>query len=243
MKRIIFLTLLSILTVLATACGRREPVEEPEYEAQWENGAGFAVGSLTVPSEEGIHENLALLGKVWGFAKYHHPIFLTGQLCWDAELLKLVPPVLEGGDVREILYGWFVGLGKDDYDFPYGVYFNLENLLRETEYEKARWGGYGHAALTAEMYGFVVYFTGKAEGELDWNEFRGIMEDRFPLIFNTILKDEEGLRPMADLTWISYENLGPLAEHLLRTGGIRVIGRRGTPVRFLVLVGNLDFSN
>jgi C-terminal processing protease CtpA/Prc len=39
-------------------------------------------------------ENLVVLGKVWGFAKYHHPAITNGTVDWDAELLRVMPSVL-----------------------------------------------------------------------------------------------------------------------------------------------------
>ena len=253
MKRIMFLTLLSILAVLASACGRREPVEDEaeQYEAQWENGAGVAVGSLTEPREEDIYENLAILGMVWGFAKYHHPIFLTGRLNWDRELLFLIPPVLEGGDVRGILYEWFVGLDEIGYGFPYGVNFNLENLLHEIRGKitslEPRIGGLSPDMLELlyEFREFVEYFTEMVESEsgLGWHEFVYKIENGFPRMAEMILREEEGLRPMADLSWISYSNLGPLAEEMLRIKGIRTVGRRAAPVHIDFYTGIPDFSN
>lgn len=40
-------------------------------------------------------ENLVLLGKVWGFTKYHHAGVTSGRLDWDAELRRVLPSVLE----------------------------------------------------------------------------------------------------------------------------------------------------
>jgi len=39
-------------------------------------------------------DNLVLLGKVWGFAKYHHPDIAGGRIDWDAELRRILPAVL-----------------------------------------------------------------------------------------------------------------------------------------------------
>ncbi|MEX2282849.1 MAG: S41 family peptidase [Gemmatimonadota bacterium] len=39
-------------------------------------------------------DNLVLLGKVWGFAKYHHPRITGGGVDWDAELRRVLPTVL-----------------------------------------------------------------------------------------------------------------------------------------------------
>ncbi|HET7497559.1 MAG TPA: S41 family peptidase [Candidatus Eisenbacteria bacterium] len=38
-------------------------------------------------------ENLALLGKVWGFLKVHHPRVAAGALNWDYELFRILPAV------------------------------------------------------------------------------------------------------------------------------------------------------
>jgi hypothetical protein len=40
-------------------------------------------------------DNLVLLGKIWGFAKYHHPAITAGGVDWDIELLKIIPSVLD----------------------------------------------------------------------------------------------------------------------------------------------------
>jgi hypothetical protein len=43
-------------------------------------------------------ENLAILGKVWGFLKYHHPDVIAGQHHWDYELFRALPIVLAARD-------------------------------------------------------------------------------------------------------------------------------------------------
>ena len=43
-------------------------------------------------------ENLVLLGKVWGFVKYHHPRVAAAQLNWDYELFRALPSVLAAAD-------------------------------------------------------------------------------------------------------------------------------------------------
>lgn len=59
-------------------------------------------------------ENLALLSKVWGFLKYHHPIITTGQRQWDFELLRMIPAILSAPD-REAadlaLQKWIADIG------------------------------------------------------------------------------------------------------------------------------------
>ena len=254
MKRIICLILHCIIVFsFITACGRREPDEDEDeqYETQWVNGAGVPVGSHTEAKEVVIYENLALLGKVWGFAKYHHPMFLTGQLCWDAELLRLVPYVLDGRNVRGILYEWFVGLDENGCGLPYGVYFDLENLLHETRGKIASLEPRIDSLspdmldLLYEFREFVEYFAEIAEREngLGWHEFVYKIENGFPRMAQLILLDEEGLRPMAYLSWISYENLGPLAEYMQWLKEIRVVGRREAPIHIDFYTDIPDFYN
>ena len=38
-------------------------------------------------------QNLEKLCKVWGYVKYTHPVFLTGEKDWDTELIALIPQV------------------------------------------------------------------------------------------------------------------------------------------------------
>ncbi len=39
--------------------------------------------------------NLALLGKIWGFLKYHHPSIARGDYNWDYELFRILPDYLK----------------------------------------------------------------------------------------------------------------------------------------------------
>lgn len=53
--------------------------------------------------------NLQRLGKVWGFLKYHHPSFTSGSRDADAELLRILPSVLQAQDsgrANGILLDW-----------------------------------------------------------------------------------------------------------------------------------------
>ena len=135
MKKAVFFLVLFLLMIALAACGGQsnevayyeyipELVEEPGAEACDEN---IIEEGLTGPGEDvsqaAIHyENLAKLGKVWGFAKYTHHSFITGAKCWDAELLRLIPIIHSAhpADVNGILYEWLIGLDDDGYDFEYG---------------------------------------------------------------------------------------------------------------------------
>jgi hypothetical protein len=60
-------------------------------------------------------ENLATLGKVWGFLKYHHPRVTSGQKHWDYELFRVLPPVVRAPDAsgaNVALRHWIAGQGE-----------------------------------------------------------------------------------------------------------------------------------
>jgi C-terminal processing protease CtpA/Prc len=81
-----------------------------DSDRQFEGGSGIALSDLT-PTQI---ENLALLGKVWGFLKYYHPQVTAGKLHWDYELFRILPAVLAAPDrvaVRAVLLKWMDGLG------------------------------------------------------------------------------------------------------------------------------------
>lgn len=77
----------------------------------------FVGGSKVVQAEltKGQIENLVLLGKVWGFAKYHHPRVTAGEFHWDFELFRVLPKVLaakERSEAQKVLEQWLHGLGE-----------------------------------------------------------------------------------------------------------------------------------
>jgi len=60
-------------------------------------------------------ENLAVLGKVWGFAKYHHPHVTAGRSHWDFELFRILPAILESTTREEAaqrLTDWLRSFGE-----------------------------------------------------------------------------------------------------------------------------------
>jgi hypothetical protein len=62
----------------------------------------------------GAVERLALLARVWGFAKYHHPAITGGGVDWDRELFRVMPAVIDAPDMRAasgVIDGWLAELG------------------------------------------------------------------------------------------------------------------------------------
>lgn len=81
-----------------------------DTDKEFDDGSGIGVSMLT----EQQADHLALLGRIWGFLKYHHPRVAGGELHWDYELFRVLPPVLEAGDgaaARRVLADWIDDLG------------------------------------------------------------------------------------------------------------------------------------
>lgn len=74
----------------------------PSVPTVLETDTEFTAGSgveLTELSPEQV-ENLAVLGEVWGVLKYHHPRVTSGELHWDFELFRVLPPGRPRGGER-----------------------------------------------------------------------------------------------------------------------------------------------
>src|SRR5262245_34712379 len=66
-------------------------------------------------------DNLVLLGKVWGFAKYHHPLVTAGRFDWDGELQRVFPSILSAADraaAARALARWLTRLGPSQASNP-----------------------------------------------------------------------------------------------------------------------------
>lgn len=66
------------------------------------------------PSENQI-ENLELLGRIWGFLKYHHPAIAEGNFNWDYKLFRFLPEYQKVKTSKErdsLLVGWIKSLGE-----------------------------------------------------------------------------------------------------------------------------------
>ena len=90
------------------------PVVLPDWRPA-ELDTEFDTGSSIAPQELSAVQvdRLELLGRVWGFVKYHHPDVRSGGVNWDYELFRILPSVLDpsGSSVNQILASWLVDLG------------------------------------------------------------------------------------------------------------------------------------
>lgn len=60
-------------------------------------------------------QGLSLLGRVWGFLKFHHPRVTAGEMTWDAELLRMLPGILNARNAAEqerLIVEWIDSIGQ-----------------------------------------------------------------------------------------------------------------------------------
>lgn len=81
-----------------------------DLDHEFDGGSKIAFTQLTNIQVQ----NLALLGKVWGFLKYHHPLIAAGQRHWDYDLFRIMPAILaapDGAAADAALAKWIAALG------------------------------------------------------------------------------------------------------------------------------------
>jgi C-terminal processing protease CtpA/Prc len=86
------------------------PKTAVDLDHEFDEGSGIVLSELTNTQIE----NLALLGKVWGFLKYHHQGVVAGKHHWDYELFRVLPKVLAARDRKAgnaALRDWVRGIG------------------------------------------------------------------------------------------------------------------------------------
>jgi hypothetical protein len=87
-----------------------KPVEKElsiiEKDNEFDAGSKFEITSLN----EIQKRNLFVLGKVWGFVKYHHPAVAEGKISWDYELFRILPKTNSKNFDNELVK-WINSLG------------------------------------------------------------------------------------------------------------------------------------
>jgi C-terminal processing protease CtpA/Prc len=95
----------------ALAPDRERELTVLDLDTEFDDGSGISATEYTAAQLQ----NLVLLGKVWGFLKYHHPAVTGGRHHWDFELFRVLPRVLEAADRKEavgVLLTWIDRLGE-----------------------------------------------------------------------------------------------------------------------------------
>lgn len=92
------------------------PLRKPAaalLDKEFDTGSGFTISKL---SPQQIND-LANLGKLWGFLKYHHSAVGSGDFNWDYELFRILPQVTANSPAIErqtAIYQWIKKLGAID---------------------------------------------------------------------------------------------------------------------------------
>ncbi|RKN79305.1 S41 family peptidase [Ulvibacterium marinum] len=76
-------------------------LSKAEMDTEFEKGSNF---KLDNPTEQQL-KNLYILGKIWGFVKYHHPEIAKGNINWDSELLRTIS-VIDSTDFENQVFSW-----------------------------------------------------------------------------------------------------------------------------------------
>lgn len=90
------------LCILFSGCAKKY--------ADYSTSSGFDRTEINT----GVAENLEVLGRVWGYVKYHHPAFSDDKYDLDCELFELLPQVADAdpSDRNRILADWIDRFGK-----------------------------------------------------------------------------------------------------------------------------------
>jgi len=91
-------------------------LEQPNVQSVLETDTTFAASSgVSVDQVTPVQlDNLVVLGKVWGFLKYHHPAVVAGKRQWDFDLFRVAPAILAARSPRaaqSALVRWIDSLG------------------------------------------------------------------------------------------------------------------------------------
>ncbi len=109
-KRIFFTLFLLFCTALSfaqTPSNKSGAVQDTAYD----HGSNIVFPEMTPQ----LVDNLELLGRVWGFLKYHHPTISRGAYNWDYELFRMLPGYLQASDNKQrdaYLSKWILHYGK-----------------------------------------------------------------------------------------------------------------------------------
>ena len=109
MKKLTKLLLLIAVLWFGASYAQDTPRQSADYSAF----SGFTLASPDVRNPQ-VVDNLEALCRVWGYVKYHHPIFVNSTVNVDYELFNLLPKVAHADKAsrNKVLYEWVKGLGE-----------------------------------------------------------------------------------------------------------------------------------
>ncbi|MCC5915961.1 MAG: peptidase S41 [Cryomorphaceae bacterium] len=89
----------------------RQNLPKAILDKTFDNGSSIELSNLTPKNID----NLELLGRVWGFLKYHHPEIAKGNYNWDYELFRFLPKFMEAKNDNQrdkLVIEWVNSLGE-----------------------------------------------------------------------------------------------------------------------------------
>ncbi len=110
MKRIELFITIFVLSVAYTFC-QTSTSFPAKTDTSFNQGSNIVFSKL---NEQTIGD-LELLGRIWGFLKYHHPELGKGQYNWDYELFRILPNYLQVSDNNQrdkLLLEWINTFGE-----------------------------------------------------------------------------------------------------------------------------------
>ena len=105
------------LTIDGKDIRKVKPIKTIPFSEKARNDKEFDKGSnivFPVLNEQKI-DDLELLGRIWGFLKYHHPAIAKGYYNWDYELFRFLPTYLNANNNQQrddILLKWINKYGR-----------------------------------------------------------------------------------------------------------------------------------
>jgi len=108
-----FAMIIALLNSSFCLAGNQKTIKFSAKSYQKDSITGSGI-TFTKINEQEV-KNLALLGKVWGFLKYHHPEIASGNYNWDNELFKILEETKSASTNKErdqILLDWINSFGE-----------------------------------------------------------------------------------------------------------------------------------
>jgi C-terminal processing protease CtpA/Prc len=102
---------LILVTLLALNSQKKDAIYPAANDIEFDNSSNIIFPEL----DNQIIDNLELLGKLWGFLKYHHPEIGKGNYNWDYELFRMLPEYLKVTDKKQrdqLLLSWINKYGE-----------------------------------------------------------------------------------------------------------------------------------
>lgn len=103
--------LIVILSLFIVSCQPKNKTYKADSDKELDSEANIEMPELT----DDLIDNLALLGKTWGFLKYHHPEIGKGKYDWDDELFQFLPEYMNVNNIRQrdkLLLRWIEKYGE-----------------------------------------------------------------------------------------------------------------------------------